>query len=533
MRTAEGLVVVGEDVGRIVVARLDLLVEPAQTGTGIVFGHGFIGIHAVGERRASARIALLIEAVGEVARDAQRLERRDDQSRGVREIAPAIDVAVRALVEHDVAAVGDLVGLIRRTVQPRPVGILHRIAGQCVNGAVTQRIVDTAIALRVVVRTEERRVVRERRPLVDPKIDLRTQVVLVVDVGECPLHTGLTIVSARNEVLDVLRAATQRYAVLLHGALLAEEHVPPVVVAVVDPLLAAVAHLFDDPRTVGVFGLVVHTRQQLLHVVVVVVDVFRTAVLDLPETVDLVNRPVTAVFIVGRRRGFLPAETAAVTYRRFAVLGRTGFGRDQNDAERRAGTVDGGGRCVLDDRNRLDVVGVDAVQIAHDPVDQHERIGRVDRVHAADVDRGRTAGLTRRRGDVQTGDRTLKHVGHRVGDAVLQLLAAHRRHGARQVDALLRTVTDDDRLFELDGVFLKEDRNLALRRGNRHFLGNIAQIRGIQNDLARWNFEREAAVFGGRSASGRTVDQNSYSYDRLLLCIEDFSRYRSILGKQG
>ena len=77
--------------------------------------------------------------------------------------------------------------------------------------------------------------------------------------------------------------------------------------------------------------------------------------------------------------------------------------------------------------------------------------------------------------------------------AVFEFLAAHRRDGARQVDALLRTVTDDDRLFELDGVLLEVDRDFALRRGHRHFLGDVAQIGGVQDDFAGGNVEREAA----------------------------------------
>ena len=107
---------------------------------------------------------------------------------------------------------------------------------------------------------------------------------------------------------------------LLHGALLAEEHVPPVVVAVVDPLPAAVAYLLDDPRAVGMLGLVVHARQQLLHVVVIVFDVV-TAAVGLPELVDGIDRPITAILVVGRSRGFFPAETAAVTHGRLAVVG--------------------------------------------------------------------------------------------------------------------------------------------------------------------------------------------------------------------
>ena len=458
VRLAERFVVVGVDVGRIVVARLNHFVELVHAGARVVGEQRPVGVFAVVHCGTAARIAVLVEAVGEVTRDAQRLERRDDQACRVREVVRAVDVAVRALVEQDVASVGDLVIEIRRAVKPRSVGVLHGEVGQCVAGAVSDGVVYAAVSQRLVIRREERRVVRERCPPVDPKIEFRTQVVLVIHVGMCALNTFLAVIGARDEVFDVLRAAAERDVVLLHGPTLLEEHVPPVVVAVVDPLFAAVADLFDDPRTVGMLGPVVHARQQLLHVVIVVFDIVRSGV-GLPELVDRIDRPVTAVLVVGRGRGLLPAETAAVTYRRLAVLGRAVLGGDQDDAEGCAGAVDGCRRSVLDDRDRLHVVGVDAVQVAHHAVDQHERVGRVDRVDAADVDRRRAAGFTRGGGDVETRYGTLQHAAQRMGDAVFELLAPYGRNGAGQVDFFLRTVADYDGCIEHDGVLLQVDRD--------------------------------------------------------------------------
>ena len=81
---------------------------------------------------------------------------------------------MRALVEQDVASVGDLVIEIRRAVKPRSVGVLHGEVGQCVAGAVSDGVVYAAVSQRLVIRREERRVVRERCPPVDPKIEFRT-----------------------------------------------------------------------------------------------------------------------------------------------------------------------------------------------------------------------------------------------------------------------------------------------------------------------------------------------------------------------
>ena len=52
----------------------------------------------------------------------------------------------------------------------------------------------------------------------------------------------------------------------------------------------------------------------------------------------------------------------------------------------------------------------------------------------------------------------------------------------------------------------------------------------MKNGFPRRNLDFEAAVFGSCNAFGRTIDQNGYSHKRLLIGIEDFSRYLSVLG---
>ena len=190
-------------------------------------------------------------------------------------------------------------------------------------------------------------------------------------------------------------------------------------------------------------------------------------------------------------------------------------------------------RCVLDDRDGTHVVGVEAVQVALDSVDQHERVGGVDRRYTADVDCRRAAGLTARSGDVQTGYGTLQHVAQGVGDAVFEFLAAYGCDSAREVDLFLCAVTDDDRFVEHNGVFLQVDGDVVFGRGDRYLLGKVAQGGYGQDNLLGRNLNGETAVFGGCDAFGRTIDQDGYSNKRLLIGIENFPGYHSVLGRQG
>ena len=55
----------------------------------------------------------------------------------------------------------------------------------------------------------------------------------------------------------------------------------------------------------------------------------------------------------------------------------------------------------------------------------------------------------------------------------------------------------------------------------------------LENGFSRRNLDFEGAVFRGCDAFGRTIDQNGYTHERLLIGVEDFSRHLPVLGRKG
>ena len=59
----------------------------------------------------------------------------------------------------------------------------------------------------------------------------------------------------------------------------------PVGVAVVNPLVSTVTHLFYDPWTIRILSLVIDTGKKLHHIVVSIVTVWSSTCICLPEKV--------------------------------------------------------------------------------------------------------------------------------------------------------------------------------------------------------------------------------------------------------
>ena len=66
------------------------------------------------------------------------------------------------------------------------------------------------------------------------------------------------------------------------------QHIPPVVVSVINPLPFTVSDYFHRPWTARVLGLVVHACQKLVHILIGVLDIVLTIV-GLPEFVDRID----------------------------------------------------------------------------------------------------------------------------------------------------------------------------------------------------------------------------------------------------
>ena len=236
-------------------------------------------------------------------------------------------------------------------------------------------------------------VVADLEPLVDVERDFRTEVDPLQTVGVLTEESLFAVVVARKHVLDLRVAARQRDAVARVGMFVLEQVVVPVEVGVIDICVAAVALVDLHPRTFGVFDLVVAAGPQFHHVLLGVVGVVGACV-GVPEQVVDVGRVVAAGLVIGRGGGGIPPPASAVRHAGFVRIVAL-LGSHQYDAVSRACAVDGGGRGILDHRDRGHVVGVEFHQVALGAVDQHERRTAVDRGDAADVQVGRVARTAR------------------------------------------------------------------------------------------------------------------------------------------
>ena len=202
---------------------------------------------------------------------------------------------------------------------------------------------------------------------------------------------------------------------------------------------------------VGILAHVLAVKRHRLVVVgrgVAVLQVHGVGQLAVFECVDRFGQ-------VGRR---LPADGSLVGDGE--AFGRAAFGRHQNDAVGRARTVDRRRRCVFEDGDGFDEYGIDAVQTALDPVDEHQRGGRAaaERIDTADAD-GTTVGTrgARRRGDGHARSHTLQGDRCRNNRTLFEGRGIDRRYRTRDVDFFLGAVTDDDDIVDLFAVALKSD----------------------------------------------------------------------------
>ncbi len=489
-------------------------------------------IAAVLEVHAAVLVPVLVEPVGVVRGEGELLDRGDLQLGRIREIAAQLLVAGLPFPEDEVTAVRHVIADERRTVEPAAVRILEREAREGVTGSVREGILHAAAARIVVGGTVEGRVVRQAGELVQPGVDLRTQVVAVEHVGVHLDDTALTVVSAGQVVLYIFVATGDGDVVLLDRMAVVVQLVVPVRIGIVDPLVAAVADLLHDPGAFGILRHVVHAGQHLGHVVGGVVGVVLAGV-GRPELVHGIDGPVAAGLEVGGDRRLFPAHAAAVTDRGLATLFGTGLGRHENDAVRSAGTVDGGGRGILDHGNALHIGGIHAGEVTFGTVDEDQRVGRVDGGDTADVQASGGARVTGRGGDVQARDRTLEHVRQVVRGTVLEFLGIHRRDGAGEVHLLLDAVAHDHGFLQHHVVLLEGDGDPSLTGRDADGLGGVAQAGDFQRHFFGRDAEREGSV-GGRHFSGRgSGEDDGGADDGLLSGVQDRAGHDPVLRPDG
>ena len=159
------------------------------------------------------------------------------------------------------------------------------------------------------------------------------------------------------------------------------------------------------------------------------------------------------------------------------------LGGDEHHTVGSTATIDGCGRCILQDVDALNVARVQGLngRSRHQghSVDHIEwRIGGTDGALTAYADAAQLAG-TLVGGDVNTGGLALQCFEGVVHGAGVQLLLANVHHRACHVAALLRAIAHHHHLVEQLAVFLHGHVQLALAV-NSHGARSIAHIRDVQ-----------------------------------------------------
>ena len=216
-----------------------------------------------------------------------------------------------------------------------------------------------------------------------------------------------------------------------------------------------------------------------------------------------------------------------------ALAGLAGLGGDDHDAVRRAGAVQGGGRGILQHRDGLDVLRVDAGQDAgggvritgvlgvigarggHAVDHVQRRGGGVERTGTADAEGGRGARLAGGGAHLKAGNLALEGLLH-GGDGLLgQFVGADHRGGTRVGGLLRRAVGDDDGLVQEFGA----GRELHVQEavapdGNLH--GLIADG-GEDQDAVRRDADRIDTIHIGNDTLRGAADDDGGSGNRIAV----------------
>ena len=274
------------------------------------------------------------------------------------------------------------------------------------------------------------------------------------EVGTCRVATEVEVIDVtllvehthRSEVVHIVVATVGRNGVR-HGGTHVEDLVVPVGVA---PTILLVEHLLHDVgREDGLLTI-------QLQCLVVPIGVART---------------VQKLHRVG-----ICADTERTLVRDGGFTLLTALGR-HDDNRVTIQTIDGSGRSILQNRNRLDILGIDLVDVTRHTIDDVKH--RLATYHNR---RAIGTRLTRSLHGRHTGHTTGQHVRYVAHRGLLKLLARDLRDGRRHRGLLLYTVTYDHHFVNLLGVVLKL--HLQIRYAiDRDGHGLITDERNLQDAL--------------------------------------------------
>ena len=210
------------------------------------------------------------------------------------------------------------------------------------------------------------------------------------------------------------------------------------------------------------------------------------------------------------------------------LFGHGPFGLDDDHAVRGPGTINRGGRGILQDGDVLDVIGIDRLDRAFDrqPVDHDERIGAgLERPHAADGD-GLLAALARTVVITdQAGDHPLQTAHHVTGIAAVERRRGDHLIGSGGVLALEVLVAGYHHLVhERRARFERGDHKSFMVRIEPQGLRLHADIGDNQTGVTPFDKQRKLSVDIGNRSGGRPLLGDGGSYERVAVAVGHDSR---------
>ena len=473
--------------------------------------------------------------IGKIGSQRKRLHRSNLDFRRIHEAHLTLQIHVLILTKHDVTAIGHVVAAIKQigSIHPRAVRILLRENRQSVSSTVSNGILHLAGHTGIVINgMVEGGVVAHLDVFVHIKLNLGAKIVFRKHIRTFLDDTGLPVKGTGKEITDPLATTAHREAVLLDRMAVVKQHMPPVIISVIQPLIFPISGFPDHPGALRILRGIIDTEQQLLHVVVIVLQVLaRTG--SRPEFIDGIDRPIAPGLIIGRSGRPFPAHTTAIRHNRIPFFVLTGFGRNENNTPCATGTVNSRSRCIFDDRDALHIIGIDHTHITLNTIDEHKRVTTIDGRITTDVQRSGRTRLSLGRCDIQTGNLALQHIGQVVRCAVLQFLGLDRRNRTGQVHLFLGTVTHHDGLLQDHVVLLHRNVHRTLASADLDTLCHIAEAREIQDGITGRDTEGPGSIHSGHRAIGGAIHDHPDTGDRLPRSIDDLSGYRTGLRSQA
>ena len=225
------------------------------------------------------------------------------------------------------------------------------------------------------------------------------------------------------------------------------------------------------------------------------------------------------------------------------------LGGHEDDAESTAGAVDGAGGGVLQDGDRLDVLGVDGGKVTLDAVDHHEAAAALAHgigaellaggggtglvgflVVAADADGALVGSLAVDGDDLKTGHLALEGAGDRRIGPVLEFLADNGFDGAHELGLLKSTVTDDDRgIEELRVVDERKVDNGATGNG---FFDRLVPDALADEDSVGGCLDGIFAIEISDNSRRRPLDHDGRADQRFVVCVRNNAGNSHVLRQQ-